>query len=411
MQPFYRIVIVLIVISNHPLTSQDTTVYRIPLDLARNIHVDRNYKGGDWSPVIEAVQNKNMVLLGEMNHGAREIFITRNELIKALHQELGFDVILFESGIGELGSIQYSRDSLTSKQMTYGFFGGWRTQAFEDLMHYVRDEDITIGGFDVQKTGNGFTGLLERYAQQYDLEVSLYMDIEHRFNQQKRKLTDRRAVFDSVRQSTLTLINDYEMLFMKFAEESPDEFWNALPLIRRTIENRIAYLRYFLQFTKDRNWQQRFMTRDSMMAANVDWLIKHYFIDRKVLVVAHNYHIAKYNENAAVMGEFLKSKYGQIMYVLGVYAGSGHYADNAGRKKIMSPPDKTGLDIKKVILALDGRVHFIPIPEYSSSQTDFLFRDVIVNDSFIDVNGTNHLIPSRHFDGLLFIDQISSPVK
>ncbi|HEV7783653.1 MAG TPA: hypothetical protein VGO58_20420 [Chitinophagaceae bacterium] len=54
-----------------------------------------------------------MVLIGEPNHGSKEIFLLRNSLIKFLHESHGFDIILFESGIGELIRADISKDQLT----------------------------------------------------------------------------------------------------------------------------------------------------------------------------------------------------------------------------------------------------------------------------------------------------------
>ena len=73
--------------------------------------------------LLDAVKNYKIVLLGEFNHGSKEIFLTRNELVKELHRKLDFDVILFESGIGEVGAIGIERELLSKEQMTNGFFG------------------------------------------------------------------------------------------------------------------------------------------------------------------------------------------------------------------------------------------------------------------------------------------------
>lgn len=129
-----------------------------------NIKVDATYTNGNWRPIIKQVKRKRIVLLGEFNHGSKEIFLTRNDLIKSLHEKLAFDVILFESGIGELGVVDLQKNDLSPRQMTYGFFSGWRTQEFRDLMAFVKENNIPIAGFDVQRTGGNFERLLKTTA-------------------------------------------------------------------------------------------------------------------------------------------------------------------------------------------------------------------------------------------------------
>lgn len=123
---------------------------------------DGNTTSDDWKSVIEKLERKSVVLLGEMNHGSREIFLRRNELIQALHQQLGFDVILFESGIGELIYDEQERQNLKPRQLLSAFFGIWQTQEFEALMTYVQTYNLKIAGFDVQRSDGSFTPLLQQ---------------------------------------------------------------------------------------------------------------------------------------------------------------------------------------------------------------------------------------------------------
>ncbi|MEM9681277.1 MAG: erythromycin esterase family protein [Bacteroidota bacterium] len=380
--------------------------------LAKNVHVDDSYKNGRWDPLLEVIGDKDIVLLGELNHGAKEIFLTRNDLIKQLHQQLNFDVILFESGFGEVGTVDLQKDALNHKQMTYGLFGPWRTQEFEDLMLYVKSNKMSIGGVDVQKTGSNFKKLLYKLSVSKSIDTSLYYNIEQRFNRQKKLLTNRKAKFDDLKDSTQRLIGDYQTLLNAFRKGTPQENGKANLLVERTIENRLKYLHYFLDFTKTKDWSKRWKDRDEMMALNVKWLIEHFYQGKKVIVVAHNFHIAKFNEKEEVMGEFLSKAYGSRMYVLGAFAGSGSYADNSGKEKPMKSIDSTGVDMRTIIESLEGKTHFMDISkEKPSPSNTFLFEKIIVNDSFIDLYGSNQLVVSKHFDGILLIDKISLPEK
>src|SRR5437879_422169 len=53
----------------------------------------------DLEPVARAIGSAPVVLLGEPGHGAGTSFAAKVRLIKFLHQRLGFDVLVWESGM------------------------------------------------------------------------------------------------------------------------------------------------------------------------------------------------------------------------------------------------------------------------------------------------------------------------
>ena len=52
----------------------------------------------DHAQLRALFQGKEIVMLGEQTHGEGTAFETKIKLIKYLHKELGFDLLLFESG-------------------------------------------------------------------------------------------------------------------------------------------------------------------------------------------------------------------------------------------------------------------------------------------------------------------------
>lgn len=55
----------------------------------------------DLSFLKEAVQDKRIVVLGESTHGAKEMNQSKIRMIKYLHEEMGYDVLAFETGLGK----------------------------------------------------------------------------------------------------------------------------------------------------------------------------------------------------------------------------------------------------------------------------------------------------------------------
>jgi len=145
------------------------------------------------------------------------------------------------------------------------------------------------------------------------------------------------------------------------------------------------------------------------MANNVMWLMDNVFKGQKIILVAHNFHVANFNQKEEVMGEFLAKKYRNKMYVLGTFAAKGSYHNNAGKPRKMLPPDAKQADLKHYINALPKYAYFLKIPQKKTMGNQWLFKPIIVNDTFINLNGGKKMVLASHFDGLLLLDSVSPP--
>lgn len=361
----------------------------------------------NWKSLTNSLKGKQIILLGEPNHGSGEIFLARNKLIKQLHDELGIKTILFESGIGELATVDLMKDEWTPAQMTNGLFGGWRTEEFRELMEYVKSAHLSISGYDVQRTGNSFSYLLREVAGKKSIDTALYEQLEERYGWINAELSNRKVVYDSVYKKTNALISGYQKLYAALLKHKESDASKEFPFVIITIQNRIKYLSYMLAFAKDKDWSKRWAARDAAMAENVQWLLENMYKDERVIIIGHNFHIAKFNEEESTMGEMLAAVYGSKMYSIGAFAGSGTYHNNAGKEEKMLPPDSTHSDIKHIINALNGTVNFIDISGRRKNGDDWLNNEIIINDTFINLSNDNKMILSKNFDGLLLFDKIS----
>jgi erythromycin esterase-like protein len=363
----------------------------------------------DWSALQPHLKNKKLILIGEFTHGGKEISQLRNSLIKYLHQNAGVNTILFESGIGELIVPNSDKENLTGKEMTYGLFGNWRTREFADLMEYVRAQQMSIAGFDVQRTGNSFTRVLKRLAKRFEMDTTTFDGLEVRYGSVARALTARGAIYDSLKDKVNVVIRDYQKAKNILNAINTNRKLTDLMMSTVVIDNRIAYLTYMLEFLRDSNWHRRWAARDSMMASNVQWLIENLYKNKPVVIIGHNFHISRHNENETVMGEFLKATYGKDMFAIGFFAAAGSYHDNSGKKVAMLPPDKKALDIKHVMAGVPGDVSFMYVPKKLAKDNAWLNRELIVNDTFIDLANTNRMNLAKSFDGLVLLKNVSPP--
>ena len=108
----------------------------------------------------KSLQGKRMVLLGESSHGAAEFYRMKVRIVKFLVQEMGFEVVAFESGMFECwraNSIldQKSPEYLTKKCMIWELFANQEMVSLFSFAKIRRKKNlpIVLAGFDSETVG------------------------------------------------------------------------------------------------------------------------------------------------------------------------------------------------------------------------------------------------------------------
>jgi len=363
----------------------------------------------DLTTFGHAIVDKKVVLLGEFTHGAKDINLLKARLIRYLHEKQGFNVLLFESGMGELASWPYQGSDLSPRQLLAGLIGPWRTQSWLDFMAYAKKQDtLQIGGFDVQKSGQSFGPFVrEKLAQVDTAWANSVFTLEQENNQLIRNIA-RRPVDSTFFEKSTRLVAAYQSQIQLLAKYSEIEI--ALRhLIHQTFRNRMHYLQYMTQFRRDNDYRKRWVARDSMMAANILWFLEKY-PNEKVIVSAHNFHVANYNEEEQVMGEFLRQALGDQMYSVGIFAAQGEYANNSRQPEALEKPT-TALDIRSLILSQPSAAVFLGISDIPEKtfENAWLFDEIIV-PGFVNLVGGEQLSLHKSFDGLLLLNRVTVPI-
>jgi len=130
----------------------------------------------DLEPLRPVMGDARVVLLGEQSHGDGTVFLAKTRLIEFLHQEMGFDVLAFESGLFDMRkaweAMAEGRDA--REAFSTGVFGIWAGSAeVQPLIAYLgevagTDRPLELAGFDSQFTASG-----SRASYLSDLEAFL----------------------------------------------------------------------------------------------------------------------------------------------------------------------------------------------------------------------------------------------
>lgn len=125
---------------------------------------DTNYD--DLEPLRRLIGDARVVMLGEQTHGDGAAFLGKARLIKFLHQQMGFDVLCFESGIYDCERAWQAVKAMKPEDdpatvMWQGVFGIW-TQSRQcwPTFEYVAEKanspkPLELCGYDCQLTGGG----------------------------------------------------------------------------------------------------------------------------------------------------------------------------------------------------------------------------------------------------------------
>ena len=392
--------------------------------LAANGHPLSSLTSDDFSDLQflkEVIGDRRIVQLGESGHGVAEFNQAKVRLIQFFHQEMGYDVIAFESDLFACFRSDRAADALSATELMRScIYGVWHTHEVVPLFSYIKEtkesvDPLILAGFDMKPSTMLSRGLRAQfmrgvvakvdpvYAEEVlalETELELYFD-----NSDWRTLVASNAGDLKPRYRALHdfLVEHEEALLAAYPDDP------ATPLVA---QQTALYADRMVDYTvaSQRDGCAGTEARDFSMAENATFLADRLFPDRKILIWAHNYHIRHNNRavsggDCITMGEGMKSRHRPELYTVGLYMYQGSAAmNNRTIYTIYPAPDNI----------LEGYLHAAGEPYFF---LDLLHLDQATAPAWIfgqtmarswGYNMTT-FIPREQYDGLLYIERVHSP--
>ena len=290
----------------------------------------------DLSFLSEVLEGNKILGLGEQSHLDGASNDARVRLIKYLHEELGYNVIVFESGLYDCTRAnEFIQGRKVGDDRNYLFdaiFGLWHTKELNELSKYIdktqkTENPLILSGMDIQ-----FAGEISRKNLINDFAL---------FIKYVEKETNNNVDVDSTKlANSLNQLRKYSNHKKGISIEDTTIISSAINKVNYVIDNaklNTEKTNYWKQVMLSMNmdYRKRYIDnkslRDSMMAVNVSWLTKNKFKDDKIIIWAANSHLIKdgksivweYNNGDLRTGEYLRREFNDKYYFMALTAYEG----------------------------------------------------------------------------------------
>ncbi len=367
------------------------------------------------------LEGRRIVQLGESGHGVAEFNKVKVRLIKFLHQEMGFQVMAFESSIFDcFYSNEHEGEFPASTLMRQSIFGVWHTQEVLELFLYIKETQETenpliLAGFDTQFSGQASANRPEFFRDIINVIDSDYaqtiFDLETEFKTKKSEM-DWDSFEAFLRSEVDRWIESYEAL-VTFFDNNMDALKDAFsdrplyPLIAR--QSAWSMIQFISQLVEPDSLQATYI-RDRGMGMNLSTLANTIYPGKKIIVWAHNFHI-RHNQEAVsatpvkTMGAWVVDEFRPELYTIGLYMYRGRAAYN--NRDIYTIPTPYPNSLEAICYRARCKFLFVDmLNEQLNTGNSWMFERIYARGW-----GTfNYIMILRdQYDGILFIDTVNPP--
>ncbi|GIN09418.1 putative hydrolase YbfO [Shouchella clausii] len=355
----------------------------------------------------DVFKEKKIIFLGENGHGVSEIQKLKIKMVEYLHEQFGFNKIVFEGGMGEIAIANHNKHQLSTKSFLMDSLPEvWHTKELLELFKIIQNRELTAFGIDIQYQNHSLHDyifpILDKYnhglANDFSDAEKTVDTITARTFMRKKMLSTKKRL-DLIYGRVYAFLTDMkqEVMLNHVIDEATYMF------MLRAIENRMNLLELCLM-----NFNMYSYYRDKYMFEHLSFLVNKW-PEEKFIIWAHNYHIRKNNSlsqgwlNEKSLGEFYSERYNNS-YHLGIYMKEGSAANNKGKPYNIKSHSKNSLEnhlfsTNNHDVICESFKNKDPHKWYNHEQTE---REAGVNK--------RKLIPSQQYDGVIGIRHVT-PAK
>ncbi|MDT8998869.1 erythromycin esterase family protein [Paucibacter sp. APW11] len=363
----------------------------------------------DLAPLGQALAGVQVLGLGEQTHGAHEEFAYKLRLLRYLHEKLGFDLLLLESGFYDIGRISAAMargESLDDLAPGNVFFMYAKSAEGRDLLRYVdqrqrADRPLLLAGFDAQHSGalSGSELLPGLQAALLSLGHKTLAEGERwrRFSTLAAPLLAMNRALPSAPEQQ-AFFSHGQAIGAALCGASSGAAVDTPAWWCRVVDSLLAQAHSF--WSQDQDYQ-----RDNAMGANAIWLVEQLAKGRKAVIWAHTVHLARGFQRTPQhlqAGEVMHRRWGPRYQVLQFTAAAGQILDFRSMQPLTLPPVPAGGLEQQLIPQAKGR----PLLVHASSAVNLpQFAYEYVERGTESFQQPGQL--GRNWDWLIFLPRVS----
>jgi erythromycin esterase len=398
----------------------------------------------DFSFLKPILQNKRVVSLGENFHRVKEYSSVKVSMIKYLHEELGYDVIAFESGMGDAAVAFEDANKLdTDMMMAASIFPIWHSEETLELFQYIQeqakgDHPLYLAGYDMQFNSFYVTKVIaEAIAKLDKQQAKNYMDTDLHAIQDLYDIINKKGTLQQSKdkqayiKEAKKLINKYvpeykkSIKFMKDHHKQLSALYPDNPhmvnIMIRSMYDRISFLRMITLEDKP-----SYEFRDQFMFNNLQYLMNTVYKDKKFILWAHNDHLSKNTSKGEILeqgkwttsfnslGERLHKQLKDQLYVVGLFMNQGESVAITSMKPFQIKPRPVG-SLEHTIMQSGYDNTFVDLSAHKQKDAlnAWMFKPMYASEDGLtaEVISSNvmRFVPKEQFDGIIVVNQVSAP--
>ena len=284
----------------------------------------------DMQPLKKIIGSAHLVALGEATHGTREFFQLKHRMLEFLVNEMGFTVFGIEASMPEAFNINeyvLTGKGEPDKALASFYNWVWNTEEVLDMIKWMRSynadplhtKKVKFYGFDMQSPSLAVKETLQNLwkidqIQAKKLEKPLAL-LANPFTAPDFVLLPKEKKEEAAA-AVRTILKFFDEHKSDFINRGSASEWDIMRqqaiIIAQHIESKMNTTDFI-------NLDP--IVRDRSMADNIRWIFDHEGAETKMVIWAHNLHVATHT----IMGNNLRKMFGNDMFVFGFAFNQGSF--------------------------------------------------------------------------------------